>query len=90
MNEFILFKHPDLKFRKENFGGIVKTNGGLYIIDKRAFNIIHKINNKKTYSELTVDEQSKNIINELIRIGVILKINKKRADQIKKEINHKK
>jgi len=83
MTKHILFKHPDLKYRKEDFGGIVKTSEGLFLIDKEAYKILNKIDNKKTYLELSKDKESAKIVNELLRLRIILKIDIEKANKIK-------
>lgn len=87
MVEYILFKHPGLKFRKEDFGGIIKTQEGLYILDKQAFKLLNKIDNEKTYSKLTKDKDSKEIIDELLEMRAVLRIAKNKAEKIKEELS---
>ncbi len=83
MTEYILFKHPDLKIRKEKFGGIIKTVRGLFLIDKKAYCLLKKIDNKKTYSELTEENESKKVIEDLLKLKIILKIEVGRAERVK-------
>ncbi len=85
MTKYVLFKHPDLKIRKENFGGIIKTTRGLFLIDKETYNLLNKIDNKKTYSELTKNGRFRKIIDELLKLKIILKIESEKAEKIKKK-----
>ena len=40
MNEnFIIFKNPNLRYRKEEFGGIVKLKLRTFIINKKQYNL---------------------------------------------------
>ena len=87
MVEYILFKHPSLKFRKEDFGGIIKTQEGLYLLDKQAFKLLNKIDNEKTYSKLTKDKDSKEVIDELLKMRAVLRIVKNKAEKIKEELS---
>ena len=87
MTEYILFKHPDLKIRKEDFGGIIKTVEGLFLIDKKAYMMLNKIDNKKTYLELAKDNESKKIVDELLKLRIILKIEIEKAEKLRKAKN---
>ncbi|MDK2908389.1 MAG: hypothetical protein PWQ87_847 [Candidatus Woesearchaeota archaeon] len=89
MTEYVLFKHPELKIRRENFGGIIKTARGLFLIDKKVYLLLNSIDNKKRYSELAKDKESKMIIDELLKLKVILKIKEKNAERIR-DSNQKK
>lgn len=85
MTNFVLFKHPKVRVRKENFGGIAKTEDGLYILNKKAYKLFESIKNNPTYSDLTKNKESKEIIDELLERRIILKIDKKKANEIIKE-----
>lgn len=83
MTEYILFKHPELKIRKEKFGGIIKTAEGLFLIDEKAYCLLNNIDNKKKYSELAREKESKKIIEDLLKLKVILKIEERRAERVR-------
>jgi len=88
MNSYILFRNPKVKYRKEEYGGIVKTREGMFIIDKKTFKILETINGAKTYSEIAVDKETKKIVDDLLKLSIILPIKKKVVEKIKQKLNN--
>ena len=83
MADFILFKNPNMKYRKEKFGGIIKTENGLYIIDHKTLDLLEIIDTTKTYKDVINNKESDKIIQKLIKLGAVLKISKKKANKIR-------
>jgi len=76
----IIFKNPRIKLRKEDFGGILKTDKGIFMIDNEVYNFL------ESFSQCQEDSLKDEVIaNELLKInGLIKKINKENALCIQK------
>jgi len=74
----IIFKNPRIKARKEKFGGIIKTDKGIFIIEENAFKFLSSFYEKE---ERLIEE--KEILKELLNINALIKINKEDAICIK-------
>ena len=75
----IIFRNPDAKLRKENFGGIVKSGGYFYVIGPDEFEFLRKIK-KKPYDSLNAKE--KKITYKFISLNVLLKIEEAKAKRL--------
>lgn len=82
-NNFVIFKNPHLRYRKEDFGGIAKIVLKTFILNKSQYSLINKINkiNKIiVYNDL--NETEKKIANILIEEGLLLKVDIERAKEL--------
>lgn len=81
MNEdFVIFKNPNLRYRKEEFGGIVKLKLKTLIINKRQYNLINKIDKVLVYGDLNGSDQK--IVDKLIENNLLLRVNLERAKKL--------
>ncbi len=79
-DNFVIFKSPYLRYRKEEFGGIAKLILKTFIINRAQYNFIDKIKKVLVYRELT--EFEKKIADKLIEDGLLLKVNLERAKEL--------
>ncbi len=77
---FIIFKNPHLRIRKEEFGGVVKLKLKTFIINKKQYNLINRIKKVLVYEDL--EELDKLIVNKLIENNILLKVDIKRAKEL--------
>ncbi len=80
IKNFVIFKNPYLRYRKEEFGGIVKLKLKTLIINKKQYKLIKKIKNFLVYSDL--NNLNKKIANKLIENNVLLKVDFERAKEL--------
>ncbi|MFH1823133.1 MAG: hypothetical protein ABH817_00225 [archaeon] len=80
IKNFVIFKNPNLRYRKEDFGGIVKLTLKTLIINKQQYELIEKIKKIMIYSDL--DDFEIKIADKLIENGVFLKIDLNRAKEL--------
>lgn len=79
-DDFVIFRSPYLRYRKEEFGGIAKLNLKTFIINKIQYQLIEKIKKVLVYSDLTEIEQK--VADKLIENKLILKIDLERAKEL--------
>ena len=79
-NNFVIFKSPYLRYRKEEFGGIAKLNLKTFIINKIQYDLIEKIKKVLVYGNLTKTEQK--VANKLIENNLLLKVDLERAKEL--------
>ncbi len=79
-NNFVIFKSPYLRYRKEEFGGIAKLNLKTFIINKIQYNLINKIQKVLVYGELNQIEQK--VADKLIENKLLLKVDLERAKEL--------
>jgi hypothetical protein len=79
-NNFVIFKSPYLRYRKEEFGGIAKLNLKTFIIKKIQYNLIDKIEKVLVYGELNQIEQK--VVDKLIENKLLLKVDLGRAKEL--------
>jgi len=79
-NNFVIFKSPYLRYRKEEFGGIAKLNLKTFIINKIQYNLIDKIKKVLVYGELNQIEQK--VADKLIENKLLLKVDLERAKEL--------
>jgi len=77
---FVIFKNPHLRYRKEEFGGVVKLKLKALIINKQQYKLIEKIKKVLVYEDL--DEMGRKIVNKLIENNILLKVDLKRAKEL--------
>jgi hypothetical protein len=58
----IIFKNPRIKYRSEDFGGIVRTDKGLFILNKQTFDFLSNFDKERdissfSESEVTIGEE---------------------------------
>jgi|APSaa5957512622_1039677.scaffolds.fasta_scaffold85541_2 hypothetical protein len=80
MNNFVIFKNPNLRYRKEDFGGIIKLKLKTLIINQKQYNFINGIKKILIYNELT--DLDKKIANKLIENNILLKVSLTRAKEL--------
>lgn len=87
MNDYYtLFRNPLVKHRSEEFGGIVKTKEGIYLLDEKAYNIFLNAKGEQSYKEMAIDDDTKEILDKLINLSLLLKIKESDAKCIKKKM----
>jgi len=79
-NNFVIFKSPYLRYRKEEFGGIAKLNLKTFIINKIQYNLIEKIKKVLVYGDLTEIDQK--VADKLIENKLLLKVDLERAKEL--------
>lgn len=79
-NDFVIFKNPNLRYRKEEFGGIVKLKLRTMIINKSQYELIDKIKKVLVYSRL--NNKEKKMADKLIENYVLLKVDLKKAREL--------
>lgn len=79
-NNFVIFKSPYLRYRKEEFGGIAKLNLKTFIINKLQYDLIERIKKVLVYGELTQIEQK--VADKLIENKLLLKVDLERAKEL--------
>jgi len=79
-NNFVIFKSPYLRYRKEEFGGIAKLNLKTFIINKIQYDLIEKIKKVLVYGDLTKTEQK--VSDKLIENKLLLKVSLERAKEL--------
>lgn len=83
-DNFVIFKNPYLRYRKETFGGIAKIILKTFILNKSQYSLIDRIEKIIIYGDL--NETEKKIVDKLIKEGLLLKVELERA----KELGYKK
>ena len=79
-NNFVIFKSPYLRYRKEEFGGIAKLNLKTFIINQLQYDLIDKIKKVLIYGELNQIEQK--VADKLIENKLLLKVDLERAKEL--------
>ena len=79
-NDFVIFRNPHLRYRKEDFGGIAKLNLKTFIINRMQFDLIEKIKKVSVYKNLTKTEQK--VADKLIENYLLLKVDLKKAKEM--------
>lgn len=79
-NNFVIFKSPYLRYRKEEFGGIAKLNLKTFIINKLQYNLIDKTKKVLVYGGLNQIEQK--VADKLIENKLLLKVDLERAKEL--------
>lgn len=74
----IYFRHPNVKFRPEAWGGVVQTASGVYVLDEEHYKIL------ANFIETETDVPSP-IFQTLLDIGAVCSISKKEAMAISDE-----
>ena len=77
---YVIFKNPYLRYRKEKFGGIVKLQLKTFVINQKQYEIINKIKKVLVYNSLRIVE--KKIVDKLIENNILLKINMDKAEKL--------
>jgi hypothetical protein len=76
----IIFKNPRIKYRKEDFGGILKTDKGIFMIDREVYDFLESFS--QCYENELINKQ---IAKELLEINGLIKLNKEDALCIQKK-----
>lgn len=79
-NNFVIFKSPYLRYRKEEFGGIAKLNLKTFVLNKIQYELIEKIKKVLVYGDLTEVEQK--VADKLIENKLLLKVDLERAKEL--------
>jgi len=77
---FVVFKNPYLRYRKEEFGGIAKLKLKTFIINKKQFLLIEKIKKLLVYYDLNDIEKKR--VDKLIENKLLLKVDLERAKEL--------
>lgn len=78
--DFVIFKNPHLRYRKEEFGGIAKLQLKTMLINKNQYKLINSIKKLLVYSELNLVERK--LVDKLIENNLLLKVDLKRAIEL--------
>lgn len=77
----VIFSHPNLRLRKESFGGLAQANSGIYMLNHDEFDALSK--SAKGYStRKEVERNIGNLVKEFLDKGLLLEIDQKIADDI--------
>ena len=79
-NNFVIFKSPNHRYRKEEFGGVVKLILKTLLINKQQYDFIEKIEKFLIYEDL--DNTEKEIAKKLIENNILLKVDLERAKEL--------
>jgi hypothetical protein len=77
---FVIFKNKFMLYREEKFGGIAKYNSQIFILNKKQFKFLENLRKYEYYNDL--NEEEKQIANEFLKKGFILKIDSKKVQEI--------
>lgn len=75
--DYLLFKNPNLRYRREDFGGIAKLDSKTIILSKKQYLLIESIKKMRSYGSLNSVE--KNIVDKFLEENILLKIEMTRA-----------
>jgi hypothetical protein len=78
--DFVIFKNPHLRYRKEEFGGIAKLQLKTMLINKSQYKLINNIKKLLVYSKLNPVERK--LVDKLIENNLLLKVDLKRAVEL--------
>lgn len=79
-DDFVIFKNPDLRYRKEEFGGIVKLKLKTMLINKSQYELIDRIKKVLIYSKL--NNKEKKMADKLIENYILLKVDLNKAKEL--------
>lgn len=77
MSTQILFPHPDIMKRKENFGGVVQTTKGVIVLNEEQYNLLINFSEQEV-----LEEEISEDLAFLLSINAICKIDKKTAETV--------
>jgi hypothetical protein len=80
--DFIIFKNKYIKYRKEDFGGLILVNNFLYILDKEEYDLINKINLARYMKESELNTNELRVIKRLLHNKILLRIDLEKAEKI--------
>lgn len=83
--EYIIFKNPRISHRKEEFGGLVKSNFQILILGKEEYSLLENLGKYKDYNSFNKEE--KKIIGKFLKLDIFLKIEKTEAEKLIKNKN---
>ena len=79
-DKFVIFRNANLRYRSEGFGGILRLNFSMFLINKKQFDLISNLDKVKVYSDL--GDIEKMIVDRLIENKILLKVNLERAKEL--------
>lgn len=79
-NDFVIFRNPDLRYRSEEFGGILRLNLMIFLINTKQFDLISNLKKIRLYSDLTDIE--KKIVDKLLEKKILFKVTLERAKEL--------
>ena len=80
MRDFVVFKNPHLRYRKEEFGGIAKLQVNTLILNKKQYELINNLKKISVYSSFS--DYDKKIVDKLIENNILLKVNLNKAKEL--------
>lgn len=78
--KFVIFKNLNLKYRKESFGGIVKLNLKIFILNKKQYQLLDKI--KKVVDYTLLNKFERKIADGFLEKNILLKVDLNRAKEL--------
>ena len=81
MNTQLVFRNPEVRFRKESFGGMVKIDSQALLLNVRSFDILVAFSTPK-YLEDALSEIGKELLEEFIGRRILLTISAEVAQDI--------
>lgn len=76
----IVFPNPRMKLREEQFGAIVKTDKGIFLLDRKAYSVLRGADvDRPEGNPLTVD----GAVRELLDIHALVQIDKEDAKWVR-------
>jgi hypothetical protein len=78
--EYLIFKNPKIKYRKEAFGGLLRFDLNIFILNKREYNFLNKIKRYIRYSNLSKPDMK--IADKFLKNNIVLKLKLSKANKI--------
>ncbi len=80
IKNFVIFKSPYLRYRKEDFGGIAKLRLKTFLLSRKQISLIERMRKVLIYGNL--NEIERKIADKLIENEILLKVSLERAKQL--------
>ena len=76
--KYVLFRNPKIIYREEEYGGLVSSGLELYIIEKKDYNFLKKLDKEKFILEKDLSEEEIILSKKFIQKGVVIKVDYER------------
>ncbi len=78
--DFVIFKNPHLRYRKEDFGGVAKLQLKTFILNKNQYKLISTLNQFLVYRSL--ENKDKLLVDKLIKDNLLVRLAMKEAKKL--------
>lgn len=78
--DYIVFKNPQLRYRRESFGGVVKIQLKTLIINKRQYELVDSMDKILVYSSL--NDVDRKIVDKLVENNIFFRLDLDRAKEL--------